>query len=663
MKNTIKYLIFFSIFVSQFWFLHAADRDLPSIDIISRKERWADEEMRLESNERFQSILQYRENYQKEMQELKESDFDAYYKKYQEEQEASYKSQMANDYLKENYLEEIDLDWTNYENQWDELRWPEYHHDDKNKILIHHTASDNSILKSKSDVKNYLSWVYRYHTIKHGRWDIWYNFLIDPFWNIYEGRAWWEWVVWAHAKRNNTPSVWISLMWNFDIQYPTNEAVDSLINLSTAIAKKYKINPESRVDYHRDSKNAPYILSEEDYAIAWHRDAGITSCPGENLYNLLPYIRDEVEKWLDSKTLTSNSSSNSTTSKTKTKLTYEYFESIQTKISWAIRSIKNQYLKENNILVWNKESMQKLKWNIDLAQAKIYLQQDISVLLYELTQEYDRYDLSCDGWCIFVFDQNRIEWNEWYLEIWSDIHLEVWGQEYNTSRLIVYSKNDLITVNNYNRDSYAGIPRNTFHGWLVFKKDFIKDLDWKQENKFVVINKLPFSQYMEWIVETNDTESDTKNKVMALISKSYALFYMNPKNVHPNIPIQATYNAVDDSRIFQKYVWAWLEKTLTKRYRALNNTEDKIITYNNQVVVLPYFSCSAGFTYSAKEKRWWTDTPYLKSRFDLWICKDKDFSWHWVWLSWLWAERRSKFGRSYQDILNYYYPGIEIKSI
>jgi len=41
---------------------------------------------------------------------------------------------------------------------------------------------------------------------------------------------------------------------------------------------------------------------------------------------------------------------------------------------------------------------------------------------------------------------------------------------------------------------------------------------------------------------------------MSLISKSYALFYMNPKNIHPNIPSQATYNAVDDSRIFQKYV-------------------------------------------------------------------------------------------------------------
>ena len=55
-------------------------------------------------------------------------------------------------------------------------------------------------------------------------------------------------------------------------------------------------------------------------------------------------------------------------------------------------------------------------------------------------------------------------------------------------------------------------------------------------------------------VETNDTETQTKNDVMALISKSYALFYMDPSNQHPNIPSQASYNAVDDSDIFQKYV-------------------------------------------------------------------------------------------------------------
>jgi peptidoglycan hydrolase-like amidase len=139
---------------------------------------------------------------------------------------------------------------------------------------------------------------------------------------------------------------------------------------------------------------------------------------------------------------------------------------------------------------------------------------------------------------------------------------------------------------------------------------------------------------------------------------------MDPQNVHPNIPTQATYNAVDNPNIFQKYVWAWLEQTLNKRYKALKSTENKIVMYDGYIPILPYFSCSAWFTYSASEKRWRTDTPYLQNKYDIWICSNNKFSWHGVWLSGLGAERRaSTFGRSYSDILQYYYPWIEIVNI
>jgi hypothetical protein len=43
-----------------------------------------------------------------------------------------------------------------------------------------------------------------------------------------------------------------------------------------------------------------------------------------------------------------------------------------------------------------------------------------------------------------------------------------------------------------------------------------------------------------------------KNKALALIIKDYTIFYM--KNKHPNIPQKASYHAIDDVRIFQKYV-------------------------------------------------------------------------------------------------------------
>jgi peptidoglycan hydrolase-like amidase len=54
---------------------------------------------------------------------------------------------------------------------------------------------------------------------------------------------------------------------------------------------------------------------------------------------------------------------------------------------------------------------------------------------------------------------------------------------------------------------------------------------------------------------------------------------------------------------------------------VLSLTKDEFILYDNYIPILPYFSCSVGFTFSAKQKFGWTDTPYLKNSLDLKKCK------------------------------------------
>jgi peptidoglycan hydrolase-like amidase len=108
---------------------------------------------------------------------------------------------------------------------------------------------------------------------------------------------------------------------------------------------------------------------------------------------------------------------------------------------------------------------------------------------------------------------------------------------------------------------------------------------------------------MKGIVESHDGEHLEKNKVMALISKTYMLYYLDKKNPHPSIPANASYNAIDDARIFQKYAGAGVEQTITKRYQALDQTRNQLLVYQGTIPILPYFSCSAGFTRSGKEKR------------------------------------------------------------
>jgi peptidoglycan hydrolase-like amidase len=112
---------------------------------------------------------------------------------------------------------------------------------------------------------------------------------------------------------------------------------------------------------------------------------------------------------------------------------------------------------------------------------------------------------------------------------------------------------------------------------------------------------------------------------MALLTKGYMFFYMDDKNKHPSIPEDAEYNAVDDPRIFQKYLGASFELYGTRWMKALATTEDEYISYDGYLPILPYFHCSAGFTKSARDNFGRTDTPWLQSKLDVATCQGNDF--------------------------------------
>lgn len=573
--------------------------------------------------------------------------------------------------------------------------YPDYFNYNKTKIIIHHTATDYDPNWTKQDVMKEIQKMYKYHTIDRDFWDIGYNFIIDQMWNIYEWRHGWEGAVWMHTANNNASSIWISLMWNFENTVPTDAQLASLINLTTSIARFYNIDPnKTTYTFQTNNTKEPYVTAKENPTIMGHKDVAVTACPGANLYTFLPELREEVSYRLKNKiyldtTLpaswtkklaklrwTTSSQSINSQSTTSVKTT-----STQTKSDFSKRLAKLQkdspeilykaadILKDRYSWKLSKtvDSSQKIKWKITLDKAKNYLNQAIYVLLYELSQDFNEYDITCTSECTITYQKlweasvNTMYTDKAKIIVWNDLELQVKWKIIHAIGLTISSKNDIVTVSNYERKSYTWIPWNSFHWTLVFRKDYIKDKNWNQEYKYVVINWLSFDDYMKWIVETNDTESQAKNEVMALVSKSYALFYMDPQNIHPSIPTNASYNAVDDPDIFQKYVWAGLEKTLTKRYKALETTKNKIVIYDNYIPILPYFSCSAWFTLSAEEKRWWNDTPYLRSIYDFWACKD--FNGHWVWLAGQWAEYLAKQWLSYQDILKYYYDWIEIRDL
>jgi hypothetical protein len=62
--------------------------------------------------------------------------------------------------------------------------------------------------------------------------------------------------------------VGISLMGNFNVNVPTDVSLKSLVNLTTALSRKYKINPNSTVTYFKRTTEEPFLKEYTNYAIA-----------------------------------------------------------------------------------------------------------------------------------------------------------------------------------------------------------------------------------------------------------------------------------------------------------------------------------------------------------------------------------------------------------
>jgi len=172
---------------------------------------------------------------------------------------------------------------------------------------------------------------------------------------------------------------------------------------------------------------------------------------------------------------------------------------------------------------------------------------------------YPRQEITCDGGCRILADNVLYTGTAPVVETSNGfIYLNLPQFENSlavTSLEISSSNGGLVSVNNYTRKSYGGILWNSFRGSLIWKTDSIKDLSTgKFVDHVVTINKTSFDNYMKGIAETSDTDDIEKQTLILLLAKMYALFYINGKNNHPSIPAGASYQAIDNPDMFQKYV-------------------------------------------------------------------------------------------------------------
>lgn len=178
------------------------------------------------------------------------------------------------------------------------------------------------------------------------------------------------------------------------------------------------------------------------------------------------------------------------------------------------------------------------------------------------------------------------------------------------------------------------------------------------DNAITFINELPLEDYLKGIAEVSNSDPTEKQKTMAVIARSYAKFYLDPTNIKfPGKP----YHGSDDPNQFQKYLGYNLELRSPNFLEAVKNTTNQVVTYQNKLIKTPYFNQSDGRTLSAKEVWGWENTPYLISVDDPY-CQGLKRNGHGVGLSGFGATQMAKNGKTYQEIIKYYYQGVEIQS-
>ena len=160
------------------------------------------------------------------------------------------------------------------------LRYGEIH-----AAFVHHTVNANDY--TKEQVPSVLRGIYAYHTRSRGWSDVGYNFLVDRFGQIWEGRYGGvdRAVIGAHTLGYNEEAFAMSAIGNFDVAQP-----------SAAMIKAYGQLFAWKLSLHGVAADDPRQWVDDRYlpAVNGHRDAGSTACPGQHLYAKLGEIRKQA---------------------------------------------------------------------------------------------------------------------------------------------------------------------------------------------------------------------------------------------------------------------------------------------------------------------------------------------------------------------------------
>ncbi|OLO67347.1 N-acetylmuramoyl-L-alanine amidase, partial [Actinomyces oris] len=164
-------------------------------------------------------------------------------------------------------------------------------------VVVHHTAGTNSYSAGQS--ASIVRGIYYYHAVVLDWGDIGYNFLVDKFGTVFEGRSGsvaapaGTMSIGAHARGVNTGTMGISMMGDYSTVSPSDAQLSAVGKMAGWFLKRAGISDVT-------GWAGLHVWTTERYQagstismprILGHRDVGYTTCPGNVGYSKLGAIR------------------------------------------------------------------------------------------------------------------------------------------------------------------------------------------------------------------------------------------------------------------------------------------------------------------------------------------------------------------------------------
>lgn len=174
---------------------------------------------------------------------------------------------------------------------------PEYTMD-MNFVVIHHTVNSNAYGPNDSVAMVRAIWSYHVRTL--GYCDIAYNFIVDKYGQIFEGRlgGTWRFVIGAHTGGFNRESSGMAFLGNHTSEQPTTAAWNAMVDLVTWKLSLHHLDPASGFSAVSNGFGARWPAGTKvsfPNRIVGHRDLWPTACPGDAFYPRLPELRAAVQ--------------------------------------------------------------------------------------------------------------------------------------------------------------------------------------------------------------------------------------------------------------------------------------------------------------------------------------------------------------------------------